>query len=199
MDTIKSDVIGGYNSFIKEQSKVDGECDISLYQFDDEYETTYKDKDIQRAPKLNNENYVPRGWTKLLDAIGKTINSTGETLANLKEKDRPAKVLMVIFSDGQENKSTEFTREQIFKMIKHQTDKYKWEFCYLGANQDAIAVAESYGISADSTLHFASNSIGTKNLYTSLNSNITRYRTTSSNVSFSDKDREEQKKAGAIK
>lgn len=32
---------------IKEQSKVDGACDVSLYQFDDEYETAlYKIKDI---------------------------------------------------------------------------------------------------------------------------------------------------------
>lgn len=51
METVKQDTIGGINSFITDQSKVGGKCRISLYQFDDKYETTYENLDILVAPK----------------------------------------------------------------------------------------------------------------------------------------------------
>ena len=42
MSNIKNDVIGGYNEFIKEQKKVKGEATVSLYQFDDQFQTDYE-------------------------------------------------------------------------------------------------------------------------------------------------------------
>jgi hypothetical protein len=39
-----------------------------------------------------------------------------------------------------------FTRQQVFDKIKHQREKYNWQFIFLGANQDAIATGTSIGI-----------------------------------------------------
>ncbi len=193
MEAVKSDTIGGINSFLDDQSKIAGECRVSLYQFDDEYETTYENALISVAPRLNNDNYRTRGWTALLDAIGKTVNSIGNRLSKLPENDRPSKVIFVIQSDGQENRSKEFTRVAIFDMIKHQQEKYNWKFVFLGANMDAIATASSYGISSKSSLTYAANSGGTSNLYKSLGDKLCSYRTSSSNnFEFDDNDRKMQ-------
>ena len=103
----------------------------------------YAGKPIAEVPPLALE---PRGATALLDAIGKTIHETGRRLAALPEAERPERVLFVVISDGQENASTEFSSERILAMTTHQASAYKWEFVYLGANQDAIAEAAKMGI-----------------------------------------------------
>ncbi|MCA3151600.1 MAG: type II toxin-antitoxin system prevent-host-death family antitoxin, partial [Rhodocyclaceae bacterium] len=49
------------------------------------------------------------------------------------------------FTDGLENASREYTREQVFQRIRHQSDVYGWEFVYLGAKLDAIAAGDAGG------------------------------------------------------
>lgn len=168
MDSIKSATIEGYNSFLRGQQEVEGRCDISLYQFDDKYEVVYEDRDISKAPFLNNTNFVPRGNTALLDAIGRTVNHLGNKLHKLREQDRPEKVIVVIQTDGYENASQEFSRSGVRDMITHQKEKYNWVFVFLGANQDAIITAQSYGINVGTSITYSSNYTGTSNTYSAL-------------------------------
>lgn len=143
MAGIASDMRGGFDTFIAEQKKIPGECSVSLIQFDDHYEVVYQGKPIEAVPPLKLD---PRGSTALLDAIGRTINDTGVRLAKLPEALRPGKVAVVIITDGHENASREYTKAQIETMINVQRGTFAWEFFFLGAQQDAIAVAKSYGI-----------------------------------------------------
>ena len=92
---------------------------------------------------------MPRGSTALLDAVGQAINETGARLAAVDESQRPGLVVFVIVTDGQENSSREFTREQIRTMVEHQQSAYKWQFTFLSANQDAFAAGGSMGIAQD--------------------------------------------------
>jgi hypothetical protein len=198
MESIKSDTIGGFNSFLNEQKKVAGEATITLVQFDDIYEEVYKAIPLSNAPLLNNDTFIPRNTTALLDAIGKTIVQTGNRLAAMSEDNRPEKVIFVILTDGLENASHEYKIEQINRMISHQRDVYKWEFVFLGANQDAIATASQMGISQANALTYAANTIGTQKAFDAVAYNIAAYRANiAPSASFSDEDREEQKKAGA--
>jgi len=100
------------------------------------------------------KTYAPDGSTALLDAIGRTIDETGARLAAMSEADRPGKVIIAILTDGEENSSGTFTWAQISDMIRHQQDVYKWEFLFLGANQDAIATAARMNISRNSSANF---------------------------------------------
>jgi hypothetical protein len=90
--------------------------------------------------------FQPRARTALLDAIGRTIIATGALLSAKPDHERPEHVIFVILTDGQENASREFSLGQIKDMIQHQTNQYKWHFVYLGANQDAIVVAQNMGV-----------------------------------------------------
>ena len=69
-------------------------------------------------PALDPRTYVPRGTTALLDASGRTINTIGERLDKMPEAERPGKVIVSILTDGLENASQEFSRQQVFEMIK---------------------------------------------------------------------------------
>lgn len=197
MESVKSDTIGGFNSFLSEQQKVSGEASISLVQFDDQYEDVYTDEDINSADNLTEETFQPRGMTALYDAVGRTINSVGQRLAGTDERERPDKVVFVILTDGFENASKEFSAVKINKMISEQKEKYSWEFIFIGANQDAVLSAKAIGIGADAALTYAANTKGTEAAFDSMAKNVAKYRASSSPaaLAFSDEDRAKQKKA----
>jgi uncharacterized protein YegL len=163
MSSMRNDVIGGYESFVKKQREERGDCVFSLVQFDDQYETPFTAVPIQHvSPKLD---YSPRGSTALRDAIGRTINAVGERLRRLKERDRPSKVIIVVMTDGEENASHEFTQPQIKDMVKHQSDQYQWEFLFLGANIDSFHVAGSYGVPSWATSNYTYTSGGLRAVF----------------------------------
>lgn len=175
MSPVRDDVIGGFNTFLKEQREVPGEGFLTLVQFDHEYLPIYQAIPLREARELNHESYVPRGSTALLDAIGRSIIATGERLAAMPEHERPDQVLHVTFTDGLENHSREFTKAQIAEMITHQSEVYSWQFVYLGANQDAFAEAGSMGISRQSVSNYDAGQ--TVTAYTAMSSAVTDFRT----------------------
>lgn len=196
MSTIKDDTIGGFNSFIDSQKKAPGEATMSLHQFDDEYSTVYENINISEVVNLSDTTFVPRGMTALLDAIGRTINSTGARLAKLQEDKRPGKVIFVILTDGGENASKEFSHTKINEMITHQEETYDWDFIFLAANQDAIQTGAMLGIKAGNAMTFAATSKGTQDSYDTIAASMTMYRSASATMKksnfFSDEDKAKQ-------
>lgn len=147
----------GFDAFVAEQAGQPGECTLTLVQFDDRIEPVYADRPIGQVPPLT---LVPRGSTALLDAVGRTITETGERLAGLPEDARPGTVIVGIVTDGHENSSREWTHPAVKALIEQQEGVYGWTFMYLGANQDAVEVGASMGISADRSLTYAGHNVG---------------------------------------
>jgi uncharacterized protein YegL len=200
MESVRSDAIGGFNAFLADQQGTGGAATITLVQFDNIYEVVYSAIPLTDARPLDNSTFVPRGSTALLDAIGRTVHATGKRLETMAEDRRPEKVVFVILTDGLENASQEFTAQKVNDMISHQRDVYKWEFVFLGANQDAITTAANLGIHASHSLTYAANRDGVKMAFRSLSKHLAGYRTgVSAQVEFSDEDREQQRKAGVEK
>ena len=131
---------------------------MTLVQFDTEYEFLHRGVPVQQVPPYR---LVPRGMTALLDAVGRAINETGERLAKMDETDRPGLVVFVVMTDGEENSSKEFSKDQVKQMITHQQEKYGWHFTFLGANQDAFAEAGALGIHAAGVAHDVPEKVGT--------------------------------------
>lgn len=171
MSRIKRDMEGGFDTFIAEQRKLPGEARVTLAQFDSRYESVYEGKSLAEVPPLVLE---PRDMTALHDAVGRTIEATGRRLAALPDEERPERVLFVVITDGGENASTDFTGARVAEMVKHQTDKYNWQFVYIGANQDAIANAAAMNISVAS--NFVANAAGTSDMFGGVTRGVTSYR-----------------------
>ena len=122
MESARTDTIGGFNAFLAEQVDDASDVNVTLAQFDNEYDVVYLREPIRQAPRLTADTYVPRGTTALLDAIGRTIDELGARLAAMPAAERPGKVIFVIITDGLENASREHTRDQVFQRIRHQSD-----------------------------------------------------------------------------
>ena len=176
MQVIQEDAIGGFNSFLSDQKKAPGEALFTLTLFDTSYDLVHQGVPIRNVPDLNSDSYRPGGMTALLDAFGRTIDEVGKRLADMPDADRPGKVIMAVMTDGLENSSQEYTREQVFEKAKHQQEKYGWEIIYLGANQDAIKQGGLIGTPEVYTCGFAATPAGIKSAYRTASDAVTRGR-----------------------
>jgi hypothetical protein len=171
MQGLVTDVIGGFNSFIEEQKKVEGEATVTLVQFDNYYEECYVAKPIDEVESLD---FSPRGTTALLDAMGRAMNSTGH-----------------------ENASREFDIDTIKSMVQTQQDTYSWEVVFMGANIDAVGTANMFGIKSGNAIKFGANSDGVHNAYASFSKNMTMFRSGSKlDMSYDSDDIQAQTDAG---
>lgn len=177
MRIVKSDAIGGFNQFIEDQKKVPGDAQITLIQFDNEYETVFESKDIQEVSKLDDKTYTPRGTTALIDAIGKTIDDLGNRLSNIPEENRPEKVIIGILTDGHENSSVKYKNEDVKNKIKHQQEVYGWQFMFIAAGADQWDQAQSWGLDKSQYINVAHNAQGTKCAFASYGSRVAAFRT----------------------
>lgn len=164
MGGLESDTIGGFNAFIENQRKLKGKTLVTGVLFDDQYEVVWNGAEAEKV-KLTVEEYYVRGCTALLDAVGKTILDVGYRLSKTNEDDRPGKVIFVITTDGFENASREFTYKKVKELIKHQQEKYHWEFIFLGANIDAEREADNLGILSENAFSFEASEAGVESMY----------------------------------
>jgi len=160
MGGLENDTIGGFNSMLEKQRKIEGECRITTVLFDNVCELLHDRIDIAAiAPITENEYYV-RGSTALVDAIGFTIDKIVKAQRHTAENHRAEKVMCVIITDGYENASHKYSLEHVRDKITHETEKYGWEFIFLGANIDAIETAGHYGIRSSHAADYSCDSDG---------------------------------------
>ena len=201
MGSIREDTLGGFNTFLAEQKKAAAdEARLTLVQFDHEYLVVHNNKLITEVPDLTLETYVPRGNTALLDAMGRAIVSTGEALKAMPENERPEQVVFLVITDGQENASREYTKAKVAEMVKHQTEAYKWQFVFLGANMDAIGEGAGMGVAAANAMNFQASAKGMGVMYQALSSNVASYRSSrkSADLSFSSGQRDAHANPDAV-
>lgn len=179
MNSIKSDAIGGFNEFLREQKEVEDDTKITLNLFDSGFKNLYKSLPIKESENLTDENYIPSSMTALYDAIGLSIDEAKERFKD----NQPDRVLVVILTDGEENRSIEYDQKRIFDMIDEQS-KNNWEFIFLAANQDAMKTASKLNIKSGNSMNFMSDSKGTRGVYSQMSNSVKSYRT--SNITSSD-------------
>lgn len=163
------DTIIGINSAIKEikdNKSRDDIINLSIKLFDEE-EFILKDNiNIENFQEINEEEFIPRGKTALLDTIGNTLKQTIEK--KIENSDYYDCCSIYVATDGYENASTKYTKFIIRSMIENAKNNYKIEVIYLGANQDAILEAESLGINSDQAINYEENNEGIEAVYRSV-------------------------------
>ena len=152
MEGVEADTIGGYNNYINSQKK--NNANVTTILFDDKYETLNFNTPIEKVKKLTRKEYYVRGSTALLDAIGKTIKRLDEEKKN--------KVIFIITTDGYENASVKYSKEEIKHLIKIHDN---WEFVYIGADIDAFSEGQSLGISDKCIAKYEKSKAGIGRLY----------------------------------
>ncbi len=195
MDSIRDDTIGGFNAFLEAQKALPGTATLTLVQFDsqDPYEVIHDFRPLWEVPALRRSTFVPRAATPLLDALGRGINDLDQRLGQLCEDAKPARVVLVVITDGEENASREFSRAQIQQMINHKQEHSGWQILFLSADLGAIQEALDRGVCESRVLAFDKNAEGVREAWASSSRNISDYRMCqSASIAFSDEDRARQ-------
>lgn len=170
MYRLKDDAIGGYNAFVEEQQKQEGEANLTLVTFNNNYNVVISGEDIKSVEPLTDLTYHPSGGTALLDAIGKAIESL------IEREEIPEQIIFAIMTDGEENSSREFSRKEVFRLIKSLQKFGKVQFIFLGANQDAIGEASSLGIRSENAMNFNATGQAVMDTYSTLSKATSYYR-----------------------
>lgn len=176
MSHLAGDTIGGFNGFIESQKAIDGKATLTTVLFDTSWRILHDGIDLHEVKPMTNSDYVAGGGTAMLDAIGEIINRVQDRHDEL-GTEKPEEVLFVITTDGEENSSRKYTKSQIEKMIKHQTNGHGWKFMFLGANMDAVKEASSIGISSDWSTNYTYTAKGVCDAYTTLSNATCSMRT----------------------
>ena len=165
MSGLESDTIGGFNSMLKKQQKeLEGNAIVSTILFDHESIVLHDRVPIAEVKPLTDKDYETRGTTALLDAIGDSVKHIKNVHKYARDEDRPEKTLFVVTTDGMENASEKFSYRDIKGLIGKQKE-LGWEFIFLGANIDAVEVADSIGIDARRAVNYHADSHGTAELF----------------------------------
>lgn len=173
ISNIAKDLEGGLETYLNTQKKEPGECFVTLYTFDDRIDKSIIYANIQHIGKIS---ITPRGSTALFDCLGDLITDAGNRLAKTPEKERPELVIALVLTDGMNNASKRYTKDQIAKMIKHQEEKYNWQFVFMGANFDAFSVGGGYGFDNKKIMHYTATAKGVHDGLATLNTATTYMR-----------------------
>jgi uncharacterized protein YegL len=178
MASIAGDVIGGFNTFLKDQQINGSDARVTLVQFDsqDPQEIIASSVPITEITSLTSDTFVPRGGTPLLDATGKLIgraklNAQLRSDNGLEAED----IVFVTITDGHENSSREFSLRTISDLIA-QCEEQGWVFVFLSAAFDAYADAAGMGVKQGNIQAFESSGDGAQLAFTSLSSNLSTLR-----------------------
>lgn len=156
MQGIRQETINSINEQLDvlEDSKDDQEDRVTVVTFNGKVDAP---RFFPLNERFTEEDYEPRGSTALLDAIGKTVDMFQQVEV---KKYEDAAYLLVILSDGEENASKEYTREQIKSVIKELEEQGNWTFTFIGASKSALKEVQSFGFEAANTSAFAATPLG---------------------------------------
>ena len=168
MGGLEADTIGGFNAMMEKQKKTGEKALVSTVLFDDLSEVIHDRVPIEKIEKMTDRQYYVRGCTALLDAVGGAIRHIGNVHKYIRPEDRPDNTIVVITTDGMENASSRYSREEVEKMVKHQQEKYGWEFIFIGANIDAYAEAQKFGIRKERAVNYVCDELGTANVFSGI-------------------------------
>lgn len=146
---------------IEKQKKEEGEALISTVLFDGQTDVLHDRVPLDKISPITEKEYYVRGSTALLDAVGGAIHHIGNVHKYAREEDVPEKTLFIITTDGMENSSRQYSYDRVKKMIEKQKEKYHWEFIFLGANIDAVGVADRFGVDRQHAVRYECDSAGT--------------------------------------
>lgn len=178
MQSIASDVIGGYNQFLAEQQSNGGDARVTFVQFDsqDPQEVVVAGAPISEVVPLSAATFVPRAGTPLLDATGRLIARVSANEAARVDAGLPAEdILFVSITDGEENESSEFSLERIRALVAEK-QAAGWTFAFLSAALDAYGDATRMGVHHGSVQAFAPDAQGVGLAFTSLSQKTAELR-----------------------
>lgn len=179
MSGLEEETIDGYNKLLEKQKKEIGHVLLTTVLFDDRFQILHDRVPLSEVLPMTTRDYYVRGSTALLDAMGKTMRHLDGMHRSMTKEERPDRVLVVITTDGMENASCEYSARIIRQLVEDHKKNDGWEFLFLGANINALEVAERVGIAKERAVEFHSDRVGILLNYQVIGEAIRCFRTSS--------------------
>ena len=165
MAGLEADTIGGFNSMIEKQKKIDGQVYVSTVLFANNSEVLHDRVSVDRIKPMTDRDYTVGGCTALLDAVGGAIHHIKNVHKYARPEDVPEHTMFIITTDGMENASHRFDRRTVKRLINEYEEKHGWEFLFVAANIDAVETAREMGIRKERAANYKATKDGTQRLY----------------------------------
>lgn len=178
---LEKDTIGGFNSMIDDQKKVDGDAYVTTILFSSSSRILHDRVKIADIKDMTDKDYIVGGNTALIDAVGDAVKHIENIHKYARKEDVPERTVFVITTDGQENSSRKYTSDAVKKLIEEKK-KIGWEFLFIGANIDAVETAAHFGIDKNRAVNYHADSVGTGVVYGAISKPLRDFRN-SKNIS----------------
>lgn len=161
MEYAKKQTISGMNEqiqTIKEDASINSNIEtlVSLITFNNRVNVEFVNKPTNILEELTETSYMPNGGTALLDGI-KVATDILEAEKDMSDPNNAA--LIVIYTDGGENASTQVSAADLAKKIKELEGKGNWTFSFMGAEGFGLEqLAKSININSGNTMTFSAQS-----------------------------------------
>lgn len=161
MQNTASDVRGGFNTYVNKLKDDGNEYSLSTIKFGTTVRPLFANQPLDQAPLLTEQNYMPLDSTALYDAIGFALSEARKYWGTNEKPYGKDRFIVIIMTDGFENASKKFSKEEIAAKIKRREEAGNWTFVYMGADQDAWSVASNLGFAQGNVMSYASASTAT--------------------------------------
>lgn len=172
---LEGDTIGGFNAMVEKQREEEGQCYVSTFLFDNVTEVVHDRVLLGEVAPMTKHDYVVRGCTALMDALGDAIRHIENIHKYARKEDVPENTVFVITTDGMENASRKYSADKVRQMIEDKK-KCGWEFLFLAANIDAVETARGFGIDESRAVNYHADKQGTACIYHSVSAAVSQIR-----------------------
>lgn len=128
-------------------------CRVTIVKFDTRYEVLRDHEYIQDVSLITEDEYYAGGMTSLYDAIGMSVKRA-DARVDFKVKRGDAEALVVVFTDGGENSSREFSGHAIQDLLKDYQEREGWEIALIGTDMSAIMDMGRRSMRQDKMRHY---------------------------------------------
>ncbi len=173
MSRNRTGTIDGFNEFIDSELKqAKAKTYVTETLFNTDFDVRYVGKNAKNIAKLGSwENpYNPSGLTALYDAVAVSIKGAEKWLT--KHRDYNGKILTVIWTDGGENASTEYSGnwgKQRLNTLISQKRAQDWAFQFMGTGSGFLTANDFYAIPVENRVRVADDDFGQTSSYRSMN------------------------------
>lgn len=160
-------VIAGFNGMLQEQRIKRRAVLISTVLFNSRIKFLHDRATTATIADMTERDYCPQGGAALLDAMGGAIDHIRKLHEAASPARRPARTMVIIMTEGRENASCRYTAEKVRALVQQQEER-GWEFIFLGADIEAMKVADGLGIPLDHAVQYEANPAGCRSSWSTL-------------------------------
>ncbi|MEY3051241.1 MAG: hypothetical protein RLY31_1026 [Bacteroidota bacterium] len=128
-------------------------CRVSIVKFNTDYRMLRDNEPIETVALVEREEYIPGGMTALYDSFGISV-AKADARVGFQVGTGEAEALVVVFTDGLENASREYSGQQVSSIFKDYQQRPGWEIILVGTDFTSLEDMAQRNMRRDKMRHY---------------------------------------------